>query len=68
MANKGVSHIQENKHKLTTNIMNNEMLYYVWIVRLYYFGFLVNEGIGLTLVIQTFYPSYFNVFLITMST
>ncbi len=27
-----------------------------WIVGLYYFGFLVNEGIGLILVIQTFYP------------
>ncbi len=28
-----------------------------WMVKLYYYGFLVNEGIGLTLVIQTFYPS-----------
>ncbi len=28
-----------------------------WIVRLYYYGFLVNEDIGLILVIQTFYPS-----------
>ncbi len=27
-----------------------------WIVGLYYYGFLVNEGIGLILVIQTFYP------------
>ncbi len=28
-----------------------------WMVRLYYYGFLVNECIGLILVIQTFYPS-----------
>ncbi len=28
-----------------------------WIVELYYFGFLVIEGIGLILVIQTLYPS-----------
>ncbi len=28
-----------------------------WIVGLYYDGFLVNEGIGLILVIQIFYPS-----------
>ncbi len=27
-----------------------------WIVRLYYYGFLVNEGIALILVIQPFYP------------
>ncbi len=29
-----------------------------WIVRLDYYGFLVNEGIGLILVIQTLYPSF----------
>ncbi len=28
-----------------------------WIVRTYYYAFLVNEAIGLILVIQTFYPS-----------
>ncbi len=28
---------------------------------LYYYGFVVNEGIGLILVIQTFYPSTFSV-------
>ncbi len=28
-----------------------------WRVELFYYGFLVNEGIGLILVIQTFYPS-----------
>ncbi len=28
-----------------------------WIVVLYYYGFLVNEDIGLILVIQTLYPS-----------
>ncbi len=28
-----------------------------WIVRLNYYGFLVNEGIVLILVIHTFYPS-----------
>ncbi len=27
-----------------------------WKVGLYYYGFLVNEGIGLILVVQTFYP------------
>ncbi len=32
-----------------------------WIVGLYYYGVLVNESIGLILVIQTFYPSDFNV-------
>ncbi len=33
-----------------------------WIVRLYDYGFLVNEGIiGLILVIQTFYPSAISV-------
>ncbi len=32
-----------------------------WIVGLYYYGFLVNEGIGLILVIQTFYPSIVSV-------
>ncbi len=32
-----------------------------WIVRLYYIGVLVNESIGLILVIQTFYPSAFSV-------
>ncbi len=32
-----------------------------WIVGLYYYGFLVNEGIGLILVIQTFYPSTLSV-------
>ncbi len=31
------------------------------IVGLYYWGFLVNEGIGLILVIQTFYPSTLSV-------
>ncbi len=33
-----------------------------WIIGLYYYGFLVNEGIGLILVIQTFYPSAPGVF------
>ncbi len=33
-----------------------------WIVLLYYYGFLVNDGIGLILVIQTFYPSALSVF------
>ncbi len=28
-----------------------------WIVGLYYYGFVVNEGICFILVIQTFYPS-----------
>ncbi len=28
-----------------------------WIVGLYYCGFLVNEGVGLILVMQTLYPS-----------
>ncbi len=28
-----------------------------WIVRVYYYGLLVSEGIGLILVIHTFYPS-----------
>ncbi len=28
-----------------------------WVVRLYYYGFLVNEGVGLILLIQTFDPS-----------
>ncbi len=41
------------------------MLYYVgmyhWIVGLYYYGFLVNVGIGLILVIQTFNPSTLSV-------
>ncbi len=32
-----------------------------WIVGLYYLGFLVNEGICLILVIQTFYPSTLSV-------
>ncbi len=32
-----------------------------WIVGLYHYGFLVNEGIGLILVIQTFYPSTLSV-------
>ncbi len=32
-----------------------------WIVGLYYYGFLVNVGIGLILVIQTFYPSAISV-------
>ncbi len=32
-----------------------------WIVGLYYYGFLVIEGIGLILVIQTFYPSTISV-------
>ncbi len=32
-----------------------------WIVGLYYDGFLVNEGIGLILVIQTFDPSTLSV-------
>ncbi len=32
-----------------------------WIVRLYYYGFLVNEGIGFILVIQTFDPSTLSV-------
>ncbi len=32
-----------------------------WIVRLYYYGFLVNEGICLILVIQIFYPSALSV-------
>ncbi len=31
-----------------------------WIVGLYYYGFLANEGIGLILVIQTFYQSALN--------
>ncbi len=39
-----------------------------WIVGLYYCGFLVNEGIGLILVIQTFYPSILSVYIIRMST
>ncbi len=42
-----------------------EQLTYVnvlhWRVGLYYYGFLVNEGIGLILVIQTFYPSTLSV-------
>ncbi len=33
-----------------------------WIVGLYYYGFLFNEGICLILVIQTFYPSALSVF------
>ncbi len=37
------------------------VLYVHWIVRPYYYGFLVNEGIGLILVIQTFYPSVLSV-------
>ncbi len=32
-----------------------------WIVGLYYYEFLVNEVIGLILVIQTFYPSTLSV-------
>ncbi len=32
-----------------------------WIVRLYYYGFSVNEGICLILVIQIFYPSTLSV-------
>ncbi len=32
-----------------------------WIVTLYYYGFLVNKGIGLIFVIQTFYPSVLSV-------
>ncbi len=32
-----------------------------WIVRLYYYGFLVNEGIGFILVIKTFYASTLSV-------
>ncbi len=32
-----------------------------WILGLYYSGFLVNEGIGLILVIQTLYPSTLSV-------
>ncbi len=32
-----------------------------WKVRFYYYGFLVNEGICLMLVIQTFYPSSLSV-------
>ncbi len=32
-----------------------------WIVGLYYYGFLVNEGIGLILVIHTLYPSTLSV-------
>ncbi len=32
-----------------------------WIVGLYYYGFLVNEGIDIILVIQTFYLSTLNV-------
>ncbi len=32
-----------------------------WIVGLYYYGFLVNEGIGLILIIHTFYPSTLSV-------
>ncbi len=32
-----------------------------WIVRLYYYGFLVNGGIALILVIQTSYPSSLSV-------
>ncbi len=32
-----------------------------WIVGLYYYAFLVNRGIGLILVIQTFYPSTLSV-------
>ncbi len=32
-----------------------------WLVGLYYYGFLVNEVIGLILVIQTLYPSALSV-------
>ncbi len=32
-----------------------------WIVGLYYYGFLANEGIGIILVIQTFNPSILSV-------
>ncbi len=32
-----------------------------WIIRLYYYGFLVNEGIGLILVIQIWHPSSLSV-------
>ncbi len=32
-----------------------------WTVTIYYYGFLVNEGIGLILIIQTFYPSFLSV-------
>ncbi len=32
-----------------------------WRVGLYYYGFLVNEGISLILVIHTFYPSTLSV-------
>ncbi len=38
-----------------------------WIVRLYYYGYLVNEGIGLIFVIQTFYPSAISVLYIRIS-
>ncbi len=35
------------------------LMYYIvyWMVGLCYYGFLVNEGIGFILVIQTFHPS-----------
>ncbi len=33
-----------------------------WIARLYYYGFLFNEGIGLILVTHTFYPSSLSVY------
>ncbi len=39
---------------LFNQLTHVDVLY--WIVGLYYYGFLVNEGIGLLLVIQTFYP------------
>ncbi len=41
--------------KLVTH-SSNSMAILHRIVGLYYYGFLVNEGIGLILVIQTFYP------------
>ncbi len=44
--------------------MKGDMIIYErghWIVGLYYYGFLVNEGIGLILVIQTFDPSTLSV-------
>ncbi len=38
-----------------------------WMVWLYYYGFLVNEGIGLSFVIQTFVPSALSVLYVKIS-
>ncbi len=50
------------KNDIDHSLLNSHMFNVVhWIVGLYYFGFLVNKGMGLILVIQTFYPSTLSV-------